>query len=403
MKGYVLAFGAVMLLVGAGVDYDSQSRALGMALGQLSPQAYAASIPQRIDAYRAEQAAAQALAERQAVPPVDHLGPAPEGWTRRAWTADDEAALHGLTPEQFAAWKKSLQKGNFATGKAAPLSQTEIKTRERSRVIYQKGQQIVEVAAIWKPLEREKGGITNNMTKVVASRMEMFTTQPAGFAFVDGVAYLKDTGIFAEDANRDDAPFITVSAQLGAQVELEIRSRASDASTRDIIAVIDHDALNAMLDQPSPDIGSHMPAFDVPTQIELAATFEELERARQEAVFAEYEARIQDKGLIGMVAPLPRAEALNDEMRAKIDAMATAKPKDDRAETGQRETDSPNVTERRAAFLERLGGASAPPAAAAPDAPADGVTIRRPATTARMPGEDACTTQNGVKRCRVGD
>lgn len=383
MKGYVLGFGAVMLLVGAGVDYDSLSRAQGVALGTLSASDYAASIPARITALRADKAVASALAERQAVPPVDHLGPPPEGWTRRAWTIDDDAALHGLSPEDYAAWKKSLRKGPFATGAAAEMSATDRKRKERSTVVYQNGPQIIEVMATFTPQDPASDAAATVSPAVITQIAARQQTQARkqGFAYVDGVAYIDDRSGWSAGDTAGSVPFLTVRASLGDQITLAIRSRASDAALRQVIDQIDHAALNAMLDRPFPDVGPHMPHLDVAGQIALADLHLAAELARDAAILADYKAQMDRTGSAAVIPPQPRLSAMDAAMRAELDNRLAAQ--------GQ--------------TMPSMPAAAARSAAPAVPSATETVAIRRPDGAPASRAGDGCSTEAGFKRCRVGN
>ncbi len=393
MKGYMLGFGAVLVLVGAGVDYDSLSRSRGLALGQMSAADYVNSIPDRFNAYRADQATAEALAERQAVPARDHLGAAADGWTRRDWTIDDEAALHGLTPDQYAAWKKSLQKGTFATGAAATMSPTDQKRKARQTYVYQNGPQIIEVIATFEPAadpdDAPAGGVGALVTSL--SKSLKAQTKKQGFAFVDGVAYVDDRTAWKDTDTPNTVPFLTLEARLGDQIMLKIRARSSDAAVRQVIDAVDHDALNAMLDTPFPDVGSQNPALDIDGQIALADLHLSHEQARDAALLAEYKAQLDQTGKVEIVAPLPRDTIMDDAMRAEMERQLAA-----RGETMPPLVVAPakDVTSAQTAATRQT---------AEPLTPREDRSIARPDATATVLNNAACTTENGIKRCRVSN
>lgn len=389
MKGYVAGFGGLLLLVGAGVDYDSLSRAQGVPLGTVSAVDYATYIPARISDYRAKAAAAQALAELQAVPPVDHLGAAPGGWERRAWTADDEAALHGLTPDDYAAWKKSLKKGAFATGAAAQMTPTEIKRRERQAVTYLSGAQIVEVTATFKPAgpsDAPVAGVTQAQINDITVQLKTHNKK-LGFGFVDGVVYIEDRTDWKPGDSVETVPFITVWATLGDQIALHIRARATDDAVRQVITTFDHDALNAMLQAPFADVGSQNPALDVAGQIKLANLHLAAEQARNVSILADYKAQMDKTGKVSAPAPQPRTTAMDDAMRAEFQTQLAAR----------REAMPAPSDATTAARADSSGTAARDPTDVAK------TTQRRPVETAAGLANKDCRVENGTKRCRVGN
>lgn len=386
MRGYGLGFGVVLALVGLALDYDDVSRRAGVGFGSLAVQNYAATIPARITAYRAQAAATQALTARQGTAPAMHLGPAPAGWDRLDWTPEVAAWLNGMTPEDYAAWQAHLTRNDSPLTRPKPLSATEIRRKQQTAVIYRRDPEVIEVTATWQPVPDAPRGVAAQVTAM--ARMALNEQVEAGFAFVDGVAY-----VVPAHASGAAAPFRTLHARIGPQVTLTLRARASDAAIRAVLDQIDHGALNAMLDQPLADVGDHQPTLTVEGQMRLADLYIAAENAREAALAKAHQDTVANATALNMLTikgPQPLTDITADPtLRAEI----------------ARQTLAGTAVQPAAAALPPEPAPPAPVSAAP-------VKINRIAGDTALPGTHivqqrgvtaTCRIDNGVKRCRIGD
>lgn len=319
-KGYILGFGVVLALVGGAVDYDRMSKEQGVALGQIGAGEYFQSFKSRYDGVVEARADKKALEGRQAAEPRTHLAAAPEGWQRIDWTPDIEAWINGLTVAELEAWKKEkARKGGPMSSSIGGPTATDIKRKTRQGYIYHKGAQVVEVIATWKPVPKEQRGIMANTVGFI--NLAMNSQVQKGFAFIQGVPYSVTYSNYDWESEARAAPFKRISAQIGLQVEIQIRARTTDQAVRDILAGIDHAALNAMLDEPMPNVDPDMPLLTVDGQIQMAELAIEAERERRAVMQEEYQKNIN--GGLGMFvakAPTPRTQAtMDEEMRSALE------------------------------------------------------------------------------------
>ena len=379
-KGYILGFGVVLALVGGAVDYDRMSKEQGVGLGQIGAGEYFQSFKSRYDGVVEARADKKALEERQAVEPRVHLAAAPEGWQRMPWTPDIEAWINGLTVAELEACKKEkARKGGPMSSSIGGPSATDIKRKERQGYIYHKGAQVVEVIATWKPIPKEQRGIMANMVGFI--NLALNSQVQKGFDFIQGVPYSVTYSTYDWESEARAAPFKRISAQIGLQVEIQIRARTTDQAVRDILAGIDHAALNAMLDEPMENVDPNMPLLTVDGQIQMAELAIEAERERQAVMQEEYQKNIN--GGLGMFvakAPTPRTHAtMDEEMRSALERQlgGPQPPSADQLECDARtqEVLSPRgentgMMDRMKDFFKRPGG----------DAPAEAAPAPRQAT-----------------------
>ena len=322
----VAGFATILVVVGLGVDYDQQSKQRNLGFGKLPLQDYAQTIPQRINDVKQEKLEAAALAMRQAADPRVHLPEAPEGWIRRDWEPRDATLLAGHAEEEIAA-EEALEASERAMEPAngsKPLLGGMMSPKERKsdpqseRYVYQRGSQIVMLEATWDKLKGEPRSFTGMAMTVVIGNINAMT-QSEGFAVVQGLPFervLSDIMSLNADEERPNSFF---RAFLGEQVRINVNARATDASVRTLLDGINYDGLNAMLNVPSPDVGSHMPVLPVEAQVEVANLALNLARERSMKKVAEANKRLEKMFSGGKAKEANFSFDRSREMKQRID------------------------------------------------------------------------------------
>ncbi|PWE34372.1 hypothetical protein DDZ14_01295 [Maritimibacter sp. 55A14] len=316
MNYFALGFGVIAATAVAGLDYATQARQIP---GGLSVVAYVQTIPARFNVAQDETRAAEEKAARQAQPASIHLPEPPAGWTRRALT-DADRALLDLLPPQPSAREKALTAELKESTVAGALLDLDARKAEAARAerdaqtwVYQKGEDIVALRASYSRTRTPRGmqglaiEISDNNVAAMVGR--------EGFAVIQGVAYSRNLGLLGA---RAEAPYREFNGSLRDEVKILARARASDAAVREILAAIDYDGLNAMLDTPLDNVGSNAPVLSVEEQKRLADAEVNIRRDRH----------------------LAAARAAEDRLKGKADAAQEEVATDPAAETAEHaETD----------------------------------------------------------------
>ena len=258
-------------------------------------------------------------------------------------------------------------------------SATDIKRKLRQGYIYHKGAQVVEVIATWKPVPKEQRGIMANTLGFI--NLALNSQVQKGFAFIQGVPYSVTYSNYDWESEAQAAPFKRISAQIGLQVEIQIRARTTDQAVRDILAGIDHVALNAMLDEPMENVDPDMPLLTVDGQIQMAELAIEAERERQAVMQQEYQKNIN--GGLGMFvakAPTPRTQAtMDEEMRSALERQlgGPQPPSADQLERDARTQDVLSPRDENTGMMDRMKDFFKRPGS---DAPVEAAPAPRQAT-----------------------
>ena len=265
MKLHVVGFVLVVGLVVAGADYSMQARKAGLSIGQLGVGGYIDTFSDRIDATKEAAALrkeASALRERQKQLARIHLPQAPEGWIRREWSEGDNSHIMPLLDEN------ASEDAGITTAMGDLLAMDVAPTERRLQHgiwIYEHGGEIIALSANYRKPGSAHSGFSAVTVNLVAANKKMLSGIKA-YALIQGVAFGEN---ILKIAGSEPDRFRSFSAKIGTDITLGIRASASDEAILSLLKSIDYDALNAMLDQPMPDIGSNAPAIDPAREIEI--------------------------------------------------------------------------------------------------------------------------------------
>ncbi len=269
---YSLGFVCVAATAVAGVDYYTQSTKGGYALGQMPLDAYFASYSDRMSQASADKAAEKAEKERQTAwkrGAQEYLPEAPEGWTRRSLTEGDNASVMPYKP---ASSNNNVGASLLETMNAREQRAEDRKRAERSWV-YENGSEAIYVEV--KLYERPS---SNSMIGLVAATIEgisfNFGESEKGYAVIGGVGYVEQFGM---DGKRPHH-FRVLNATLGFghEAQIMVHANASTESTRQILANIDYDGLNALLPQPMATVGNGVVLDEELSEVAVAKQMHDL-------------------------------------------------------------------------------------------------------------------------------
>ena len=251
-KVYLFAFGAAAGLALLGADYATQMKKAGPGF---TPARYVETWSSR----QSQAAARQARNERQAANPRDHLGAAPEGWARQEWRpavaaeVDPSGAMDD-PDKRFLGHLRHLEQ----TERDSPEAEAFQRRMQHSTQVYQKDGETVILSA--RTADQKDGAVDGSLPPMAT------TAGDTGFAVVDGVVFVEKSGDWSDAEIAGDIRPRKIVAQIGDRILLDIRAHASDESIRQILASIDYEALNLMLDRPLKGIGSDAPRLTVDQQ-----------------------------------------------------------------------------------------------------------------------------------------
>lgn len=292
---------------------------------------------------------------------------AAEGWTRRAWQAEDIARLD--PPPELTEDEQRLVDAISKTFAGKLAAKEEAKAEEEraaETLVYESDASAIALRITRVQPPAGGNALTDAATTMAAGRL---SSERPGFAVIQGVAYRVDRG----DMSADAASHLRVyRAMIGEGIGIEVRAHASEAAVYDVISAIDYDSLNAMLEVKVAGVGSHIATPP------LAEQKAEAERREAERV-----ARIRAEG--------DRAEAMLGGLGGAL------RPQDGRAsEKGDGESLAGRVT----GFFggDKAGAADTETAEAQVKQRGDGDS-RFQLLGARRSGH--CEVVNGVKRCTV--
>jgi len=286
MKLQIFGFAIVAAIATGAVDYTMQSKRLGQPLGQIGLAAYVDTITNRYETANA----ASALKSRQKQAAKIHLPEAPDGWTRRDWEAGDNALLTPPARDLRALERKAARARELSLMMAGMLAE-EVKSGPRLRRteiwVYERGDEIIALRAKYTKPDAKPS--FSSMVQRVADADIRGVAEARGYAVIGGVVYGEIRPVQGDEALPKYRGF---SASMGDNVMISVRAVASDASIRSMMAAIDYDGLNGMLDPPLENVGRQATVVEQAQQAALAAQALEQKRAV-----------LRDKGLIAVVEP----------------------------------------------------------------------------------------------------
>lgn len=308
MKLQIFGFAIVAAIATGAVDYTMQSKRLGQPLGQIGLTAYVDTISNRYNTANA----ASALKSRQKQAAKVHLPEAPEGWTRRNWEDGDNALLEPPVRDLTSLERKAAKARELSLMMAGMLAE-EVKGGPRLRRteiwVYERGDEIIALRVKYTKPDAKPS--FSSMVQRVADANIRGVAEARGYAVIAGVVYGEIRPVQGDDAL---AKYRGFSASMGENVMISVRAVASDETIRLMMAAIDYDGLNGMLDPPLENVGSQASVVEPSQQVALAALA--LEQKRDVLL---------DKGLIAVVEPEVVEEAVIGEVVTQ--EVAEAEPK----------------------------------------------------------------------------
>ncbi len=300
MKLQIFGFAIVAAIATGAVDYTMQSKRLGQPLGQIGLAAYVDTITNRYESANAE----SALKSRQKQAAKTHLPEAPDGWTRRNWEDGDNARLEPPARDLRALERKAARARELSLMMAGMLAE-EVKGGPRLRRteiwVYERGDEIIALRAKYTKPDAKPS--FSSMVKRVADANIRGVAEARGYAVIAGVVYGEIRPVQGDEAR---AKYRGFSASMGENVMISVRAVASDDAIRSMMAAIDYDGLNGMLDSPLENVGSQATVVEPSQQSALAAQALEQKRAV-----------LRQKGLIAVVEPEVVEEVVVEEEAAQ--------------------------------------------------------------------------------------
>ena len=256
LNSYAIGFACVAAAMTVGVDYVVQSKANGSYPGEYSFSAYIGGYAGRYT----ETIASMDKARRRAEEARSHLPEEVAGFTRQDWerdTSGDDAATAGMNLLQVRAFKDDMK----VARKAAREEVYE----------YTRGDEVFRLSARFEPAPED--GRTERVEAFMAPGVELEEAQLSGYDIVQGVMFFRvvdaETGLGADP----NGPQM-LQAFLGDGVAIGVYAERPFAELPQVLAAIDYDNLNQMLDAPVADIGPDAPAVaedDKPQLLAAAA------------------------------------------------------------------------------------------------------------------------------------
>lgn len=254
-RALLISFGCIATMAFGAVDYINQARQAGSKPGAFSVSEYTATIPGRFTDMKAEQYAEVERRELRRQPIRNLLPEPPEGWSRRDW----DATLEPLLDPRY-----DIAKDNFVPDEIknepmmAALLKMDKAARDRSDAeeiyVYQNADDLISVR-----LQRssaDQGGVSGMAMQIVAANINSMSSSE-GFAMVGGVAYRVSHGMRAMANDDEDKPeHRVIRGNVGEEVKITVRARASDEAIMMVLSAIDYDQLNKSLNQPVEGIGN---------------------------------------------------------------------------------------------------------------------------------------------------
>ncbi len=256
-------------------DYADQTRMAGVPLGEISVFDYAGQFGLPNAALSAALTAPDTLS---AADPRAYLPAAPEGWTRRHWSAGDNTWLHKA--RRLGDTGAKTDGTMLENGLDAFMDHRDTYAQRRalgSGWIYERGDEIIYIGA-----DRLEDGSDNSMLGRGLSKVDRALNRMnfrEGYAVVHGVPYA-ETMYSAENKRL----FRSFEARIGygQEIRVKVRSHATTASVNALLEHIDHAGLNGLLDQPVAGIGPEAPRLPAEAGAMLAGYAFEVRDALQD-------------------------------------------------------------------------------------------------------------------------
>jgi hypothetical protein len=372
----VLAFVGALAVIG--VDYHMQAKTAGVSMSALGVSGYIDSFSKRMEASAEERQTAQAEEAhetRQEASAREHLPKDVAGWSRRAWSDGDNSRISEPKRELSEAEKEGLaqiENSPFA-GMLVRTEDLAAEAREAETWVYERGDEIVSVQAGFRPVPKGDG-----ITAITANASKMLRNAP-GFSVFDGWAVIQGVA-FGEHMPFEPRPYRAFKASIGPsdQVRLLVHADASDDAVRAVLAEIDYDGLNGLLESPLAHVGSDAAEIPLEQQAEVA---EAILDGKSDASNARYDAA-KDALASDRTSGLGRFGDAMDEVLVKP-GLQTQENKADKSTVKEEKGKSTDEASQAAAVTE---GAPKPERFKAGDS---GVAV--------------CTTKGAMKRCRIED
>lgn len=370
---HVVVLGIVGTLAVVGVDYHMQAKTAGVPMSALGVSGYIESFSTRMAASREQEGAADAVAAveaRQAAGARQYLPQSIEGWSRRAWSDGDNSLIS--TPKRVLseAEQKMVEDMAKLGGLVARTENLAEQEREAETWVYERGDEIVAVRVGYQPAPK-KGGFYGNMATMLTSDGSHAALD--GWAVIQGVA-------FGEHAPIEPRSYRVFKARIGPsdQVRLSVHADASDEAVRAVLAKIDYDGLNGLLETPLAHVGSGSADIPLEQQAEVA---EAILDGKTDASNARYDAA-QEALAADRTPGLGKFGDAMDKVLGKPELKAR-----------ENKTKKPTVEEAKGKSKDE-GGQAAAVTKGAPNpqrfkAGGSGVAV--------------CTTKGAMKRCRIED
>ncbi|KIC28020.1 hypothetical protein [Leisingera sp. ANG-S5] len=245
---HLAGFAAVCGLVFLGVDYEQQTRRAGLDFGSLSLSGYAGTIESRYLGHKAEQRLADLEQERR------------DRWRQggKAYLPEAPAGMERFSllerPEVLAAG------GGGAEAESDPLAELDqaldsVRLQKRAAKMdphswgYAKDGEVVVLSVHLRGLQNP-----NTLGGMVVSSMRGMGLPEEPYAVIGGVAFGRDQGIYKRSSGKM-RKFEGVLG-FGERATIVVHADAPDSTIREVLAAIDYDGLNGLLEQPVPTVGN---------------------------------------------------------------------------------------------------------------------------------------------------
>ena len=269
MNYFAIGFGAVALIATGAIDYVNQAGKAGAAPGEFSASAYLDTFGARLGDVQMARAEAAAEADRDARRSEGarvFLPEAPGGWTRRGWLEGDNSALIVPHDDGLPDTAPALLK-NLSAKSARALEER----RASQSWVYQRGDRLIALRAEYSPRDDVRSVTDAAEDMLAAHAVDM---RAEGWAVIEGVAFGRSSaptgeGVFISQAGTSFDAFVAPMG-LHDTVRLSVASNADEDDLRALLARIDYDGLNGLLEHPLLHVGSDAPDFPPEAEAEVA-------------------------------------------------------------------------------------------------------------------------------------
>ena len=229
-----------VMAVGATVSLDYYKKQLLAEDGNYSASMYIKDAASSFKAQAREVAANRSL--------VDYLGEAPEGWTKRDFSAADMELLTGKPPATPTESVPEMSKQSEAL--MAIVGGVATRGAQKAGITFEDDGTLIVVQASFLPA-RIMTGFGGKQVGMMADMMNM-QNMGDDFAIVRGLKFEEPWD------RRDDLDYRRFSASLGQQIQISVLTNAtSDDDVMAILATLDVASMNQMLVDPIPEMGEN--------------------------------------------------------------------------------------------------------------------------------------------------